>query len=194
MTFGSGAAAETLVAEPGTRGGGVGASGAVPANLAALIAGPVSANYGAQHSGPHPAPPPELARRFAAACGTAPAAPVAGGGPVGACREQGGARLADPPLEAVGTEPFWAARIEGRCVTYAHPEDQDGTRVWTAYRRAPGGGGTWEGALGGTRFVLHARPRPGCSDGISDRLYPYAVSLIVHGAPRTGCAAPAGAS
>src|SRR5687768_6602381 len=45
-----------------------------------------------------------------------------------ACLTQGGERLRVAPLRAVGTEPFWAARIDGRCVTYSHPEDPDGTR------------------------------------------------------------------
>ena len=94
------------------------------------------------------------------------------------------------PLRAVGTEPFWGARIEGRCVTYSHPDDQAGTRVWTRYAPGPAGGGTWSGALGGRRFVLATRPAPGCSDGMSDRRYPIAVELLVGGERRSGCAEP----
>ena len=71
LSFGSGGNVEALVAD--TRGdsqrGGVSGTGAVPGNLGALIGGPISVNYGAQNSGPHPAPPPELARAFIAACG-----------------------------------------------------------------------------------------------------------------------------
>lgn len=126
--------------------------------------------------------------------------PKAGGGgsgdaapdPVSACLRQDGARLANPPLKATGTEPFWAAEIVGRCVTYSHPENIEGTRIWTSYRPAPGGGGTWTGALGAHAFVLRARPQAGCSDGMSDRRYPYAVTLSVGGEQRTGCAAPPG--
>ncbi|WP_454598619.1 hypothetical protein [Qipengyuania sp. SM2507] len=70
LSFGSGAEAHALVAD--TRGdkqrGGVSGEGAVPANLAALIAGPLAAVYGAQQSGPHPAPPAELARGFVEGC------------------------------------------------------------------------------------------------------------------------------
>jgi uncharacterized membrane protein len=103
---------------------------------------------------------------------------------------QGTERLRVTPLRAVGTEPFWAARIEGRCVTYSHPEDQAGTRVWTRYTPGSGGGGTWTGALNGRPFVLAVRPDAGCSDGMSDRRYPLAVNLTVGGEQRTGCAAP----
>lgn len=71
MSFGSGGDVEALVAD--TRGdsqrGGVSGTGAVPDNLDKLIGGPVAVNYGAQNSGPHPAPPPELVRAFIAACG-----------------------------------------------------------------------------------------------------------------------------
>ncbi|MEA3041899.1 MAG: hypothetical protein QOC65_1388, partial [Sphingomonadales bacterium] len=110
--------------------------------------------------------------------------------PAGACMMQGSERLRIAPLRAVGTEPFWGARIEGRCVTYSHPDDQAGTRVWTRYAPGPGGGGTWSGALGGRPFELRTRPQPGCSDGMSDRRYPIAVDLLVGGERRRGCAAP----
>src|SRR5690606_37680344 len=74
LSFGSGGAVEALVAD--TRGdrqrGGVSGTGAVPANLGALLAGPVAAVYGAQRSGPHPAPPRALARAFVAGCGLPP--------------------------------------------------------------------------------------------------------------------------
>lgn len=196
LSFGSGGEAYALVAD--TRGdgqrGGVTGSGAVPATLPALVEGPVSASYGAQTSGPHPAPPRELARAFVAACTEpapdAPKAPPAGGGRAGPCMMQGNERLAVRPVRAIGTEPFWNARIEGRCVTYSHPEDQSGTRVWTRYTPGAGGGGTWSGALGGRRFELRIRPQAGCSDGMSDRRYPFAADLAVGGEQRSGCAEP----
>jgi uncharacterized membrane protein len=94
------------------------------------------------------------------------------------------------PLRVFGTEPFWAARIEGRCVTYSHPDDQNGTRIWTRYTAGEGGSGTWTGALGGKPFELRISPRPGCSDGMSDRRYPLAAELLVGGERRQGCAAP----
>jgi uncharacterized membrane protein len=196
LSFGSAGAAHALVAD--TRGdrqrGGVSGTSEVPANLSALLAGPLSASYGAQRSGPHPAPPQGLARAFVAACGeraaATPSPPTPTPGAAGACLMQGSERLRVTPLRAVGTEPFWGARIEGRCVTYSNPDDQAGTRIWTRYTAGPGGGGTWAGALGGRRFELRTRPQPGCSDGMSDRRYPIAVDLIVGGERRSGCAAP----
>ena len=92
-------------------------------------------------------------------------------------------------LRAVGTEPFWGARIDGRCVTYSHPEDQSGTRVWTRFS-GTSSNGAWTGALGGKPFVLRTRRQADCSDGMSDNRYPIAVTLTVGGEQRSGCAVP----
>jgi uncharacterized membrane protein len=192
LSFGSGGEVTALVADPrgDAQRGGVSAAGPVPDNLEALLAGPVGVNHGAQNSGPHPAPPPQLASAFVAACreGSAARGPAGRPATVSACLMQDGKRLEVAPLRAIGTEPFWGAQIEGRCVTYSHPEDQDGTRIWTRYTPGPGGGGTWSGALGGRRFELRTRAEPGCSDGMSDRSYPIAVDLLVGGEQRRGCA------
>jgi uncharacterized membrane protein len=107
----------------------------------------------------------------------------------GACDLQNGSALPRLRIRAVGTEPFWGARIEGRCVTYSHPEDQAGTRVWTKFEGSPSAG-SWSGALNGQPFLLRTRSRRDCSDGMSDRRYPIAVSLTVDGEERQGCAEP----
>ncbi|HEX8625571.1 MAG TPA: hypothetical protein VF782_10890 [Allosphingosinicella sp.] len=195
LSFGSGGEATALVADSrgDRRRGGVTGTGEVPDGLAALIRGPLSASYGAQRSGPHLAPPRALSSAFVAACGeravppgAPPASPAGSSNP---CLVQDGKALRAVALRALGTEPFWNARIEGRCVTYSHPEDQKGTRIWTRYTPARGGG-TWSGSLGGQRFELRIRPGPGCSDGMSDRRYPLAAELIVGGEQRQGCAEP----
>jgi uncharacterized membrane protein len=190
MSFGSGGTVVTLVADPrGDRGrGGVSASGPLPGELPRILRGPVAVNYGAQNAGPYAAPPAGLAGNFLAGCGGRPAPPPRPQG-VSACLLQDGKRLSVAPLRALGTEPFWAASIEGRCVTYSHPEDQQGTRIWTRYA-VTADGGRWSGALGGRRFELTTRRQPGCSDGMSDRRYPIAVDLIVNGERRQGCAEP----
>ena len=196
LSFGSGGEAAALVADSrgDRRRGGVTGTGEVPEELAALIGGSVSASYGSQRSGPHPAPPRALSSAFVTACGegaAAPAAPPAGpAGPGSPCLVQDGKPLRVTALRALGTEPFWNARIDGRCVTYSHPEDQKGTRIWTRHTPARGGG-TWSGSLGGQRFELKVRPGPGCSDGMSDRRYPLAAELTVGGEQRQGCAEPA---
>jgi uncharacterized membrane protein len=97
--------------------------------------------------------------------------------------------LKSASVRALGTEPFWNARVEGRCVTYSNPEDQKGSRIWTRFAPAPGGG-TWSGAMGGRPFELKIRPKRGCSDGMSDKSYPLAAELLVGGERRQGCAEP----
>ena len=204
MTFGSNGDVETLVADPAgdRQRGGVTGTGQVPGHLAQLIDGPVAVNYGSQNSGPHSAPPAQAARAFVAACqeGASPArdddrappakeAPAPAAGDVGACRMQDGKTLPANRLRAIGTEPFWGARIEGRCVTYSHPDNQAGTRIWAQFS-GTAQAGTWTGFYENQRFVLRTRSQPGCSDGMSDNRYPIAVTLDVAGERRTGCAQP----
>ncbi len=189
LSFGSGGEVEAFVAGPhgaGAPSRGWTAEGPVPANLARLLQGKVSASYGAQTSGPHPAIPANLAGAFAAAC---PAALAPASGPAGACFVQDGAPLPAQRWQAVGTEPFWGARVEGRCITYSHPEDQRGTRVWTRFAPAAGGG-TWTGGLNGQPFRLRMWPSAGCSDGMSDTVYPVAAELSVDRTRLTGCVKP----
>ena len=199
LSFGSGGESAALVADSRGDGqrGGVTGTGAVPEALAAMVGGPVSASYGAQRSGPHPAPPKALSNAFVAACrsGSAPPAepaapPASSAAAASPCLVQDGKTLSVAAVRALGTEPFWNARVEGRCVTYSNPEDQKGTRIWTRFAPAPGGG-TWSGSLGGGRFELKIRRQSGCSDGMSDRRYPLAAELVVGGERRRGCAEPA---
>ena len=195
LSFGSGVNFGALVADPNgdAQRGGVSGSGQVPHDLKELVSGPVSASYGAQRSGPHPAPPLDLRRTFVTACfGLVSAALQAASKPTSTtspCLVQDGDLLRITPLKAIGTEPFWGARIEGRCVTYSTPEDQKGTRVWTRFNTGPQGG-IWVGTLGGKPFVLRTRPVVNCSDGMSDNRHQIAVDITVNGEERRGCAKP----
>lgn len=108
---------------------------------------------------------------------------------ISACLIQDGEELRITPVRAIGTEPFWRAQVEGRCVTYSTPEDQKGTRIWTRFNPGPDGG-VWIGTLDGKPFKLITRLRQGCSDGMSDRSYPLDALLTVRGEERNGCAEP----
>jgi uncharacterized membrane protein len=104
------------------------------------------------------------------------------------CQTQGD-KAVTQRLKALGTEPFWTADVDGRCVTYKTPEDQQGTRIWahvdTASQRD-----AWKGALNGQEFQLIVKPAgpQGCSDGMSDKTYPLDAVLRVEGETRNGCA------
>ena len=106
------------------------------------------------------------------------------------CRAQGRKDLTQN-LKALGTEPFWAAEVDGRCVTYKTPEDQQGTRIWAHVDTGPQGP-VWNGALNGREFQLIVKPASpqGCSDGMSDKTYPMDAILRVDGETRNGCAEP----
>ena len=110
-------------------------------------------------------------------------------GPTSACLIQDGERIPENALHGIGTEPFWAVDVKGRCVTYSTPENQAGTRIWTQFVGTRDNG-RWTGALDNQRFVMVTEPQPGCSDGMSDNRYPIAVTLTVRGERRTGCAEP----
>ena len=162
-----------------------------PAANTAIAAGSAAPNSSvgvtAQASSSNSAEPAAEALSKVAAAGES-AKPLAGS--AGPCAMQGSERLRVASMRAVGTEPFWSARVEGRCVTYSHPEDQKGTRIWTQYK-AVRGGGIWSGTLAGQSFELKIRPQPGCSDGMSDKKYAFAAELTVNNERRSGCAEPA---
>ena len=105
------------------------------------------------------------------------------------CRVQDGRPLQITPIRAVGTEPFWGARIDGRCVEYSHMEDPKGTRIWTQYKQKEASE-VWLGALNGKAFELRLRNEPGCSDGMSDKRYPLSVELQMGKELLKGCAEP----
>ena len=109
---------------------------------------------------------------------------------VSPCQMQGADRLRVAPIRAIGTEPFWGARVEGRCITYSTPENQQGTRIWTRHSAGVDGQAAWVGQLDGKPFEMRVRPQAGCSDGMSDNRYPMAVELSVNGEQRRGCAEP----
>lgn len=189
MTFGSDGNVETAVAD--YRGdpvrGGVTGRIPVPDNLDMLISSEISVNYGSQTFTSGSAPDSEQVRNFVRACDQSEARPRPSPPQASACLLQDGKSLRTGSFRALGTEPFWNARVEGRCVTYSHPEDMAGTRVWTRFEPRSDGG-RWSGALDGRLLQLTIRPKRGCSDGMSDRTYPYEATISVDGEKRKGCA------
>jgi uncharacterized membrane protein len=89
-------------------------------------------------------------------------------------------------LRALGTEPFWSARIDGDALTYTTPEDQKGQRA-TLSRRDQASGTELSGKLGGAAVHIMVTKRS-CSDGMSDRTYPFTVVLTLGSDRREGCA------
>jgi uncharacterized membrane protein len=85
-----------------------------------------------------------------------------------------------------GTEPFWGGEVSGETLTYKTPENQVGQMVAVS-RFAGRNGLSFSGELDDMPFVLAVTPGQ-CSDGMSDRSYPFTVTLQVDGQQRNGCA------
>ncbi len=95
-------------------------------------------------------------------------------------------QIEEKALVALGTEPFWSVEIAPGELTYATPEQLLGTSILAA-RAADAHGITWTGTLDGRALALRVEPGR-CSDGMSDKVYPYTASLRLGAEVRRGCA------
>ena len=92
----------------------------------------------------------------------------------------------DEALRFTGTEPFWGGQVDGKTLVYKTPEDQDGTAIMVE-RFAGRGGVSFSGLLDGAEFEMAVTALT-CSDGMSDRTYPFTVTLEIGEDKRNGCA------
>jgi len=98
------------------------------------------------------------------------------------------APLPRPPSEdaatykAIGTEPFWGLQLDGREMVFT---TADGQRVAEPQPRPIHGfaGDIYQGQ----RIHLNIVTGVGCSDGMSDRVYPDKVQVDVDGKRFEGC-------
>lgn len=109
-----------------------------------------------------------------------------------ACAPQGDAATTSPGfpdrLRALGTEPFWALDIDRGAIAYSTAE-QPTPVAGRAARSAAGRVLTLAGTLAGKPVTARLIPAT-CSDGMSDRVYPYAVTIQLGGETLNGCAYP----
>jgi uncharacterized membrane protein len=88
-------------------------------------------------------------------------------------------------LHFVGTEPFWNGQARGTSLTYATPAQPQGTAI--TVRRFGGRNGLGlSGTLEGQTFDLTVTPGT-CSDGMSERRFPFAVMLKIGEEVQQGC-------
>jgi uncharacterized membrane protein len=88
-------------------------------------------------------------------------------------------------LRFTGTEPFWGGEVAGEALTYSTPENADGEAI--AVERFAGRGGlSFHGTLDEQAFEMMVTPLE-CSDGMSDRTYPFTVTLKLGEEMRNGC-------
>lgn len=93
-------------------------------------------------------------------------------------------------LRLLGTEPFWSAVIASSALTWTEPGmERDGLKAPVILSRL-GPDLSISGRLDGRSFQATVTPGP-CSDGMSDRSYPYSARVIWGERLFTGCAASA---
>jgi uncharacterized membrane protein len=91
----------------------------------------------------------------------------------------------DEVVQFLGTEPFWGGQASGTTLVYSTPEDPEGTE-YVVRRFAGRGGLSFSGTMGEAPFEMMVTPLR-CSDGMSDRTYPYTVTLQIGQELRSGC-------
>jgi uncharacterized membrane protein len=92
----------------------------------------------------------------------------------------------DDSISLTGTEPFWGGEVGGGRFLYTTPENIDGVSI-PVERFAGRAGVSFTGTLDGSDVVL-AVTEGECSDGMSDRTYPYTATLSLGDDLRGGCA------
>jgi uncharacterized membrane protein len=91
----------------------------------------------------------------------------------------------DDTVTLTGTEPFWTLTIEGGKGNWTTPENPSGT-AFSLSRFAGNNGLGFSGTLDGE--ALTATLTPGnCSDGMSDRRFPYVATIALGGRTFEGC-------
>ena len=91
----------------------------------------------------------------------------------------------DETVHFTGTEPFWGGEVGGASLTYTTPENPDGATI--AVERFAGRGGlSFGGSLEGADVEMTVTPLA-CSDGMSDRTYPFTVTIKIGDDLRNGC-------
>ena len=89
-------------------------------------------------------------------------------------------------LHFTGTEPFWGGEVVEGTLRYSTPENIDGVHI-PVQRFAGRNGLSFSGTLDGANFIMAVTPGE-CSDNMSDRTYPFTVTLEIGSDQRYGCA------
>jgi uncharacterized membrane protein len=123
-----------------------------------------------------------LAALLIAAAACTPAAPTDGIDPEGKTFDAVGP---EEVVTLVGTEPLWALKVEGGEGLWTTPENQPGTR-FAVTRFAGNGGMGFSGTLDGKPLAATLTPGE-CSDGMSDRRFPFVATIALEGTTLQGC-------
>lgn len=92
-----------------------------------------------------------------------------------------------PAFRLVGNEPFWAVHIDSTIIRYTTPDDTSGTRFPPVKPLQLGDTLRWTSSSPQTIIEAWVVPES-CSDGMSDRTWPYRASVQVGDRKLQGCA------
>lgn len=84
-----------------------------------------------------------------------------------------------------GTEPFWNLVVDGQNGVWTTPDNQPGTPIVLA-RFAGNNGLSFTGTLDGKPITATLTPGE-CSDGMSDRRFPFVATIALGGEALAGC-------
>ena len=93
---------------------------------------------------------------------------------------------ADETVRFTGTEPFWTGEVTKDAAVWRTPDSPDGIR-FAVSRFAGNHGISFSGAMGGQSFDMMVTPGT-CSDGMSDRTYPFTATVMLGEQQLAGCA------
>ncbi len=88
-------------------------------------------------------------------------------------------------LHVLGTEPFWGGEVRGGTFSYSTPATPGGTEIKVS-RFAGRNGLGLSGTLDDKTLDMTVTPGT-CSDGMSDRTFPFTVTLKLGEDVRQGC-------
>ena len=91
------------------------------------------------------------------------------------------------PLRALGTEPFWALDVDIGGLRFITPDDTSGIRFAPIEPTVVADTVVWSGQTDGMAIEVRVWMEK-CSDGMSDREYPYASQVTIAGTTYRGCA------
>ncbi|MFN3990632.1 MAG: COG3650 family protein [Erythrobacter sp.] len=92
---------------------------------------------------------------------------------------------ADEIITLAGNEPFWSVKIENEVANYLTPDNPSGT-PFEVTRFAGNNGLGFSGMLDGAEVTITVTPGE-CSDGMSDRTYPFTATVKLGEESLSGC-------
>jgi uncharacterized membrane protein len=97
------------------------------------------------------------------------------------------AAMVSEPFRALGTEPFWALDVDSTGLRFLTPDDTSGIRFPPIAPVVAADTVVWSGQTERAAIEVRIWPEK-CSDGMSDREYPYAARVTISGTTYSGCA------